>query len=137
MTNTENIEYNEFLMRKWLILLFLGLVFLPSIAFATISLDDVNQKVCGRFEADASKLAAIMDEVRSRNGITETRVAFGGSDTPIKSADYWINFAAEAIAYQRVQKFSSASQLKSNLEVLKGKILKAKTQVGLALNSNE
>ncbi len=105
--------------------------------YAQTNLDSVNQKVCNRFEEDMAKMAAIMDELRARKGITETRVAFGGSDTPIKSADYWINFAAEAIAYQRAQKYTSQGQLKSGLETLKGKVLKAKVEVGKALNSNE
>ena len=112
--------------------MFIILVF-PITTFATSSLDQINQKVCNRFEDDTARLAAIMDELRSRKGITETRVAFGGSDTPIKQADYWINFAAEAIAYQRAQKYSSASSLRSSLQVLAGKILKAKGEVGNAL----
>lgn len=129
-------------MNKFLIIfLFAVIFFLPVSVFAvtnsTLNFDEINQKVCNRFEDDIVKLAAIMEEVRSRRGITETRVAFGGSNTPIKSADYWINYAAEAIAYQRVQKYSSKENLKSSLEVLKGKVIKAKTQVGLAINSSE
>ncbi len=80
------------------------------------------------------KLAAIMEELRRRKGITETRVAFGGVDTPIKSADYWITSAAEAVAYQRAQKYSSQSQLRNSLEVLISKILNAKKEVGKALD---
>lgn len=102
--------------------------------FASSSLDQVNQKVCDRFEEDISKMAAIMEEVRDRKGIKETRVAFGGIDTQIKSADYWVTYAAEALAYQRAQQYSSKEGLRSNLEVLRGKILKAKAEVGKALN---
>lgn len=105
--------------------------------YAQTDLSVVNQKVCFRFEEDMNKLAAIMEEVRDRNGITETRVAFGGSDTPIKSADYWINYAAEAIAFQKAQKYTSQNQLKSSLEILKGKALKAKSAVGKAIDSDE
>lgn len=94
----------------------------------------VNQKVCSRFEADMVKLAAIMEELRRRKGITETRVAFGGVDTQIESADYWITSAAEAIAFQRAQKYSSKTQLRSSFLGLKNKILKAKIEVGKALN---
>lgn len=101
--------------------------------FATSSLDLVNQKVCNRFEEDLNRLASIMDELRRRKGITETRVAFGGVDTPIKSADYWITFAAEAVAYQRAQKYSGAPGLKSDLGVLAGKVIRAKKEVGKAL----
>ncbi|MBI2599501.1 hypothetical protein HYW43_01105 [Candidatus Daviesbacteria bacterium] len=83
-------------MKKLVLLLGLLAVFIPTIVFATSSLDQVNQKVCDRFEQDVLKLAAIMEEVRSREGISETRVAFGGVDTPIENADYWVTYAAEA-----------------------------------------
>ncbi len=115
-----------------LIILFL---FSPTV-FAqsqTNTLDQVNQKVCDRFEDDLSKMAAIMEELRRRKGITETRVAFGGVDTPIKAADYTITYAAEAIAFQRAQKYSSKSQLQYGLEGLKGKLLQAKADVLRAL----
>ncbi len=102
--------------------------------FAQTNLNDINQKVCTRFEEDLSRLAAIMEELRRRKGITETRVAFGGVDTPIKLADYSITYAAEAIAFQRAQKFSSNSQLKYSLEGLRSKMLKAKIDVGRALD---
>lgn len=107
---------------------------LTSQALAVSSLDDINQRICNRFEEDAARLAAIMEELRSREGIIETRVAFGGVDTQIESADYAITYAAEAIAYQRAQKYSSVGQLRSSLGVLRGKILKAKNEVGKALN---
>lgn len=123
--------------KKIIFLLGMLMVFLPMTVLAssptTVSLDQVNQKVCNRFEGDVLKLAAIMEELRRRKGITETRVAFGGADTPIKNADYWVTYAAEALAFQRAQKYSSAGQLRSSLEVLKGKILKAKGEVGKAL----
>lgn len=93
----------------------------------------INQKVCSRFEDDLAKMAAIVEEVKRRKGITETRVAFGGVDTPIKVADYQITYAAEAIAFQRAQKFSYKNELKSSLEVLKNKILQAKNEVGKVL----
>ena len=105
-----------------------------SIAFAQISLDSINQKVCDRFEEDVARMAAIMEEYRDRNGIKETRVAFGGIDTNVKSADYWITYGAEAIAYQRIQKYSNTSGLRSSLEILAGKILRAKKQVGKVLD---
>lgn len=114
-------------MIKWIILLLL--LFYPTVIFASPNLDVINQTVCNRFNDDLNKMAAIMDEVRERSGITETRVAFGGVDTPIKSADYQITFAAEALAFQRAQKYSSPSQLRSSLEVLRNKILNAKSQV--------
>lgn len=118
---------------KIVILLLFLFTFLPSTIFAG-SLNDVNQKICDRFEGDVTKLAAIMEELRRRKGITETRVAFGGIDTQIKSADYWITSAAEAVAYQRIQKYSSQSQLRSSLEILRNKILKAKSEVKNALD---
>ncbi len=114
------------------------LIFFTPLAFAQNSqaniLDQVNQKVCNRFEEDVSRLSAIMEELKNRQGIKETRVAFGGIDTKVKSGDYWVNFAAEAIAFQRVQKYSSKNELRYSLEGLKGKILKAKNEVGKALD---
>lgn len=120
-------------MPKILILFVLIALFLAPLTFARTSMDMINQRVCTRFEEDLSKLAAIMEELRDRKGIKETRVAFGGVDNQIKSADYWITYTAEAVAYQRVQKFSSNSSLRSSLEVLKRKVLKAKAEVGKAL----
>jgi len=120
-------------MKKWILIFGILAVFMPVSVFATASLDQINQKVSDRFEGDVVKLAAIMEELRRRKGITETRVAFGGVDTAIKSADYQITYAAEALAFQRIQKYSSQSELKYSLEVLKNKILKAKKEVGSAL----
>lgn len=124
---------------KILILSLLISIFFSSAAYAnadpqTDTLYQINQKVCDRFEGDLSKLAAIMEELRRRKGIQETRVAFGGVDTQIESADYQITYAAEALAFQRAQKSSSQANLRNSLEVLKGKILKAKNEVRKALN---
>ncbi len=109
---------------------------------------EINDKVCFRFEEDINHLAAIMVEVKNREGVTETRVAFGGVETKIETADYWVNYAAEALAYQKSQNYtpiitsesqinSSISSSKNNLEndlgVLKNKILRAKTEVGKAI----
>lgn len=120
-------------MGKW-ILISLMLLILPVTVYAQVNLDQINQKVSDRFEEDTVKLAAIMEELRRRKGITETRVAFGGVDTQIKTADYQITYVAEAIAFQRNQKYSSKAQLRNSLEVLKNKILRAKKEVGKALD---
>lgn len=106
----------------------------PVIVSASIDLNQINQKVCAWFEEDVSRMAGIMEEVKRRQGITETRVAFGGSDTLIKNADYWVTYAAEAIAFERAQKYSSNSQLRFSLEGLKAKVLRAKLEVGKVLN---
>lgn len=108
------------------------IIFSTSVS-AAVNLSEINQKICNRFEEDLSRLAAIMEEVRSRKGISETRVAFGGVDTPIENADYWVTFSAEALAFQRAQKYSSKSELKYSLEILKGKILRAKGEVAKVL----
>lgn len=109
-------------------------VIFPISAFAQNDLSQINQKVCNRFEEDLNRLAAIMEQLRERKGIKETRVAFGGVDTSIKSADYQITYAAEAMAYQRAQQYTSSSKLRSDLAVLAGKILRAKGQVKKALD---
>lgn len=121
-------------MSKLILLTIFLMLLLPTKIYASVSLDMVNQKVCSRFDADMVKLAAIMEELRRRKGITETRVAFGGVDTQIKSADYWITSAAEAIAFQRAQKYSSTNQLRYSLKALKNKVSKAKAEVGRALD---
>lgn len=121
-------------MGKWFLVISFLLIVLPKVIFASASLDDINQKVCSRFEDDVAKLAAIMEELRRRKGIVETRVAFGGVDTQIESADYSITFAAEAVAFQKAQKYTSKSELKYSLEGLKNKVLRAKTEVGKALD---
>lgn len=118
-------------MKKIILIFILVLFFTPSVY--AFSLDEINQKVCTRFEEDVSRLAGIMEEVRRRKGITETRVAFGGIDDVIKSADYQVTFAAEAIAFERAQKFSSTSGLRSSLEILREKLLRAKVEVGRVL----
>lgn len=126
-------------MGKIIILIAFVVLFVPSLVIASTALPAdalslVNQKVCNRFEEDMVKLSAIMEELRRRKGITETRVAFGGVDTQIESADYWVTSAAEAVAFQRAQKYSSENGLRGSLEVLRNKILKAKGEVGKALN---
>lgn len=121
-------------MKKLIILTFFVLTFLPFTAFAVSTSYDVNQKVCTRFEEDVSRMAAIMEELRVRKGIQETRVAFEGVDTLIENGDYWVTYAAEAIAYQKAEEYGSPAKLRSALEVLKGKILRAKKEVGKALN---
>lgn len=121
-------------MKKWIILVGVMMLIFPVTVLAVPNLDQINQKVCNRFEEDILRLAAIMEEVRRRKGITETRVAFGGIDTPIKSADYWITYAAEAIAYQRAQKYTSVADVRYSLQTLANKILRAKAEVRKALN---
>jgi hypothetical protein len=113
---------------------------------------DVNNKIADRFNQDALRLAAIMDEVKRRQGIKETRVAYGNVNTPIEQADYWVNFAAEAVAYQKIQDYtpygisetnisgpvqSSINRMKSDYSVLRDKIFRAKTEVGKVLKASE
>lgn len=116
---------------------------------AVTLLDQTNKKVVLRFESDMNKLGAIMEEVKARQGVTETRVAYGGVSSGIENADYWVNWAAEALAYQKAQnyipQFSSDSSvdssikestniLENNLNTLAGKILRAKSEVKKVLN---
>lgn len=115
-------------------ILFIGLMLIfPATVLAVPNLDEINQKVSNRFEEDLVKMAAIMEELRRRKGITETRVAFGGIDTPIKSADYWITYAAESLAFQRAQKYMSVNDVRYSLQSLANKILRAKAEVKKAL----
>ena len=117
-----------------IIIISIIIVIFPVSVFAAPSLDEINQKVCSRFEEDTARLAGIMEELRRRKGIQETRVAFGGVDTQIESADYWITYAAEAIAFQRSKKPDSSVTLKIQLNTLVGKVIRAKNEVRKALN---
>jgi hypothetical protein len=111
-------------------------------------LKNINQNVCDRFEKDLDKLAAILDEEKSRQGITNTVVAYGQGSTPLDSAAYSLNYAAEALAYQRSQDYTpnisgmnlsgavnnSAGNLKYSLQTLQNKILNAKAGVKKAVD---
>lgn len=109
-------------------------------------LNRINQSVCDRFEADTVKMAAVLDEVKRRNGKNgaPTRVAYGQGQSQLDRAAYWLNYAAEAIAYQRSQDYTpqftsdantslgvsqSMNNLQGSLIVLRGKVLNAKTEV--------
>lgn len=112
---------------------------------------DINQKVCSKFDQDLAKLSAILEELKRREGVTETIVAFGQGETPLDTAAYWLNYAAEAVAYQRIQDYTpqisvsnlssptinSMTKLKGDLGTLRGKILRAKAEVKKALDSYE
>ncbi len=110
-------------------------------------LKDTNQTVCFRFQTDIDKIAAILDELKIRQNITNTLVAYGRGNTPLDTAAYYVNYAAEAVAYQKIQDYtpnisggnlarsvnSNSKNLRSNLEILQSKILKAKTEVRKAI----
>lgn len=103
----------------------------------------INQNVCNRFDADVLKMSAILTELRSRLNMEggSTKVAFGQGDNQIEVAEYWLNYAAEAVAYQKIQDYaptvsvlSSKNSLKGDLGVLRGKILRARSEVKKALD---
>jgi regulator of protease activity HflC (stomatin/prohibitin superfamily) len=111
------------------------------------TLRDINQKVCLRFQLDLDKMAAILDEEKSRENVTKTIVAYGQGNTPLDSAAYQLNYAAEALAYQKAQDYTpefsggnyktsintSSANLKYSLEALQNKILAAKTEIKKAI----
>lgn len=109
-------------------------------------LNQINQSVCDRFQADVDKMAAVLEEAKRREGKggAPTRVAYGQGQSQLDRAAYWLNYAAEAIAYQRSQDYTpqftsdanaslgvsqSMNNLQSSLIVLRGKVLNAKTEV--------
>lgn len=117
---------------------------------ANQQLKDVNHKICDRFDSDVAKMAAILEEEKRRQNITRTTVAYGQGNTPLDSAAYWLNYAAEAVAYQKSQDYTpnlsgnlknglinSENNLNNDLGMLRNKILKAKTEVGIAINHYE
>lgn len=111
----------------------------------------VNQSVCSRFQIDLDKMAAILEELKSRQNVTKTTVAYGQGSTQLDTAAYSLNYAAEALAYQKIQDYTpsingtnlagainnSSANLKSNLGVLQNKILKAKQEVKKAIDTYE
>lgn len=105
-----------------------------------------NQKVLVRFDEDIAKMTAILEEYKNRQGLegAETTVAYGQGDSPVDTAAYWLNYAAEAVAYQKIQDYtpnisgdasvngaikSETASLRADLIGLKGKILKAKGEL--------
>lgn len=114
-------------------------------------LKDTNQLVCARFQIDLDKMAAILEELKSRQNVTKTVVAYGQGSTQLDTAAYYLNYAAEALAYQKIQDYTpniaasnlagsitySSNNLKGNLNVLQNKILRAKQEVKKALNTDE
>ncbi|MFA5932824.1 MAG: hypothetical protein WCV81_01000 [Microgenomates group bacterium] len=119
-----------------------------SIITADNELKNINQLVCNRFQLDIDKLSAILEEEKSRQNVTKTVVAYGQGNTKLDTAAYYLNYAAEALAYQRIQDYTpqigsgnyagainnSAANLKSNLVSLQNKILRAKSEVKKAIN---
>ncbi|MDO8618861.1 MAG: hypothetical protein Q7R49_02825 [Candidatus Daviesbacteria bacterium] len=114
-------------------------------------LKDVNLKVTSRFDDDMAKMAAILEEFKRRKNVTETTVAYGQGDTPLDSGAYWVNWAQEAVAYQKIQDYTpyfsgnnvsgaarnSISRLSSDLGTVKNKVLTAKTYVQKAVSYAE
>jgi len=113
-------------------------------------LNSINQKVCLGFDVETSRLAAILEEEKSRQNINKTIVAYGQGDTPMDQAAYYLNYAVEAVAYQKVQDYtpqiggnlklglnSSVNNLKSDLKTTQGKILRAKLEIKKALDYYE
>lgn len=96
-------------------------------------------------------MAAILEEEKSRQHITSTTVAYGQGSTPLEEAEYYLNYAEEAVAYQKIQDYtpqiqsgnlssgvqSSLNRLTSDLGVLQNKVLKAKLEINTALNYYE
>lgn len=113
-------------------------------------LNEVNQNVCNKFDLDIQKLSAILEEEKARQKTTETIVAYGRGETPMDNAAYYLNYAAEAIAYQRSQDYtpqignnpkaglsSSLSNLKSDLRITQTKVLRAKSELKKTLEYYE
>ena len=116
---------------------------------ADATIKTINQDVCIGFDTEVNKMAAILDEEKARQKVTATRVAYGQGDTPLDTAEYYLNYAEEAVAYQKIQDYTpslsgssygvseSLDNLLGSLSVLQGKLLKAKTEINTALNYYE
>lgn len=106
------------------------------------TLKEINQNVTGRFDKDMAILAGIVSELEQRVDKQEKENPY------LEDALYWVTFAHEAVAYQKIQDYTpnlsgntplaaiklSSNRLRGDLNTLKGKILKAKTMVKKAVN---
>lgn len=114
-------------------------------------LKQINLSVCARFDADIAILTAIDAQIRERRGMDSvpTQVAYGSGNTPLENAEYWLNYAQEAVAYQKIADYttningdssvdgainSEKASLKSDLGVLANKIFRAKSEIAKILN---
>lgn len=114
-------------------------------------LKQVNLAVCSRFDEDVAVLTAVDVQIRERKGLDSvpTIVAYGSGNTPLENAEYWLNYAQEAVAYQKIADYTTSisgdnsvdsaiaiqkANLKSNLGVLANKILRAKSEIAKVLN---
>lgn len=114
-------------------------------------LNQVNQTVSGRFDVDLAKLSAILEEEKSRQKVTKTVVAYGRGSTPLDAAAYYLNYAEEAVAYQKSRDYTpqiygnnlsgavaaSINNLQADLQTLQGKVLRAKTEIKKAVDFYE
>lgn len=107
---------------------------------------ETNQKVLVRFDDDIAKMTAVLEEYKSRQNLegANTKVAYGQGDSQLDQAAYWLNYAAEAVAYQKIADYTpqisddasvpgainrQVNILKADLTGLKAKILTAKVQI--------
>lgn len=114
-------------------------------------LKQINLSVCARFDADIAILTAIDAQIRERRGMDSvpTQVAYGSGNTPLETAEYWLNYAQEAVAYQKIADYTTSisgdssvdsaiaiqrANLKSDLGGLVNKILRAKSEIAKVLN---
>lgn len=108
------------------------------------AIKEINQSVTRRYDGDMAILAGIVSELEQRADRQKRENPF------LENALYWVTFAHEAVAYQKIQDYtpnlsgnsplaaikSSSNRLRGDLNTLKGKILKAKTMVKKAVNYN-
>lgn len=113
-------------------------------------LKDLNQSECAKMDNDVNKMAAILEEEKRRQNVSKTTAAFGGLNSPLDSAEYYLTFAAEAVAYQKAQDYTpqisgnlsagvneSINSLEANLNATQGKVITAKTYLQKALDYYE
>ncbi len=154
------------IMKQWIIAIILIVIFLPPSVFARISVNDqyqakrqayqeqlskltpanqqkvkeaeqifirTNNKILARYDSKITALAATLEEIKRKQG-----------ESSLDQAEYWLNFAAEAVAYQKIADYtpnisgdasvegaikSQANILKSDIRGLLSKILKAKSYI--------
>ncbi len=120
------------------------------VAKADQLLGDLNQSECQKFDNDINKMAAILDEEKRRQNVNKATAAFGGLNTPLDSAEYYLTYAEEAVAYQKIQDYTpqisgnlqsgvsgSINNLESDLNTTQTKVMTAKLKIQQALDYYE
>ena len=114
---------------------------------------DLNKKITQELEANLLRQGQVLEEYSRRQNLD---LSMGGKDgisrnlqNPTENAQYWLNFAHEAAAYQAAQVYiinltgeaninrdinSQVSSLEGDINILRGKVLKSQKIIAELVN---